>query len=58
MYYVHCNGNVLAVSMTRTKKLEVRLSEKEYSKLKAEAEKRGVSMADILREPIRFLPDV
>jgi len=44
--------------MTRTKKLEVKLSEKEYSKLKTEARERGVSMADILREPIRFLPDV
>ncbi len=44
--------------MTKTKKLEVRLSEKEYIRLKTEAEKRGVSMADILREPIRFLPEV
>ena len=44
--------------VNRTKKLEVRLSEKEYNKLKAEAEKRGGSMADILREPIRFLPEV
>ncbi|WP_420839128.1 ribbon-helix-helix protein, CopG family [Argonema antarcticum] len=39
-------------------RLEIRLKEKEYAKIKAEAEKRGVSMADILREPIRFLPEV
>ncbi|HEY9873573.1 MAG TPA: hypothetical protein V6D12_09045 [Candidatus Obscuribacterales bacterium] len=43
--------------MTREKVLQVRLSEKEYQKLKAESERRGIPMAIILREPIRFLPD-
>ncbi len=46
------------MSMARMLRLEIRLKEKEYAKIKAEAEKRGVSMADILREPIRFLPEV
>jgi len=45
------------MSMNRPTRLEIRLSEKEYAKLKAEAERRGVSMADVLREPIRFMPD-
>ena len=44
--------------MTRTIRLEIRLNEKEYAKIKAEAEKRGVSMSDVLREPIRFLPNI
>ena len=46
------------MSMARMLRLEIRLNEKKYAKIKAEAEKRGVSMADILREPIRFLPEV
>ncbi len=45
------------MSMARTLRLEIRLNEKEYAKIKAEAERRGISMADVLREPIRFLPD-
>lgn len=51
-------GQVTVMSMARMLRLEIRLNEKEYAKIKAEAEKRGVSMADILREPIRFLPEV
>lgn len=43
--------------MPRDRDLKIRLSEKEYLKLKAEAERRGVSMANILRETIRYLPD-
>ncbi|MGK7873384.1 MAG: DNA-binding protein [Xenococcaceae cyanobacterium] len=43
--------------MSRDRRLEIRLTEKEYQKLKANAELDDVSMAQVLRWCIKSLPD-
>ncbi len=43
--------------MPRDRDLKIRLSEREYQKLKAESERKGVSMATILRECLQFLQE-
>lgn len=42
--------------MSRDKRLEIRLSEPEYSKLEAYAKQKDISMAQVLREYIKRLP--
>jgi predicted DNA binding CopG/RHH family protein len=42
--------------MAKTHSFVIRLSEEEFSTLKAEAEKKGESMAEILRQFIHRLP--
>jgi hypothetical protein len=42
--------------MSRDKRLEIRLSEAEYSKLEAFASQKDISMAQVLRAYIKRLP--
>jgi hypothetical protein len=42
--------------MPRTKRLELKLSQQEYDRLKAESELKDVSMAEVLRDFIKSLP--
>ncbi|MBD1807967.1 ribbon-helix-helix protein, CopG family [Microcoleus sp. FACHB-SPT15] len=42
--------------MSRTKKLDIRVSEYEYEQLRQEAEKQGCSMSDLVRKYISKLP--
>jgi predicted HicB family RNase H-like nuclease len=42
--------------MSRTKKLDIRVSEYEYKQLQQEAEKQGCSMSDLVRKYISKLP--
>jgi len=41
--------------MSRPKKIQFNVNEKEYEKLKKEAEKQGISMAEVLRDFIKSL---
>jgi predicted HicB family RNase H-like nuclease len=41
----------------REKTIRVRLSEKEHAKLKASAQKQGISMSEILRDYVKSLPE-
>jgi hypothetical protein len=43
--------------MSREKRLEIRLSEKEYNKLKSYADNKEVSMGWIVRDYIKRLPN-
>ena len=43
--------------MSRDKRLEIRLSEPEYNKLEAYAKQKDISMAQVLREYIKRLPN-
>ena len=43
--------------MARSKRLQLIVSEKEYSKLKTYAESQELSMSEILRDYIKSLPD-
>jgi hypothetical protein len=42
--------------MPRTKRLELKLSQQEYDRLKAESELKELSMAEVLRDFIKSLP--
>jgi predicted HicB family RNase H-like nuclease len=42
--------------MSRTKKLDIRVSEYEFAQLQQEAERQGVSMSDLVRKYISKLP--
>ncbi len=41
--------------MSREKKIQFNVSQKEYEKLKAYARKEGISMAEVLRDYIKTL---
>jgi predicted DNA binding CopG/RHH family protein len=43
--------------VSREKRFNIRLTEYEFAKLKAEAERQGVTMAEIMRDYIRRLPE-
>jgi predicted HicB family RNase H-like nuclease len=42
--------------MSRTKKLDIRVSEYEFAQLQQEAQKQGCSMSDLVRKYISKLP--
>jgi predicted DNA-binding protein len=42
--------------MTRDKRLEIRLSEEDYRRLEAYANRKDISMAKVLRDYIKRLP--
>jgi predicted DNA binding CopG/RHH family protein len=42
--------------MSRNKRIDIRVSEYEYTQLQQEAEKQGVPMSDLLRKYISTLP--
>ena len=43
--------------MSRTKKLDIRVSEYEFFQLQQEAERQGCSMSDLVRKYISRLPN-
>jgi hypothetical protein len=43
--------------MSRDRRLEIRLTEAEYNKLEAYAHQKDISMAQVLREYIKRLPN-
>jgi predicted DNA-binding protein len=43
--------------MTKEKRLQIRLSAEEYTKLAAYANRKDISMAQVLREYIKRLPN-
>lgn len=54
LYTCYCTDK--CQGMSRSKKLEIRVSEYEYAQLQQESEKQGVSMSDLVRKYISKLP--
>jgi len=62
--FCHNNPNVLhfhivlpnGVTMAREKRLNIRVTDEEWDRLKAYADKKGLSMAEVIRFYISSLP--
>ncbi len=50
------NCTVFKRLMARTKRLELKLSQQEYDRLKAASDAKDISMAELLRDFIKTLP--